>query len=93
MAYLVAICTVAGYIVWLAVIRETEVSVAVLTVFIQPVVGLAIATVTLKESLHWGQLWGSVAIVIGLVIGLSRQIQRKPTDVRRSQTVESSTTE
>lgn len=93
MAYLVAICTVAGYIVWLAVIRETEVSVAVLTVFIQPVVGLAIATVTLKESLHWGQLWGSAAIVFGLVIGLSRQIQRKPTDVLRSQTVESSTTE
>lgn len=93
MAYLVSICTVAGYIVWLAVIRETAVSVAVLTVFIQPVVGLAIATVALKESLHWGQLWGSAAIVFGLVIGLSRQIQRPRADARCSPTVESSTTE
>ena len=74
-AYLAIICTLIGYVVWLVVIRETEVNVTVLTVFIQPVVGVVIATVALKESLHWGQLWGSLAIVIGLVIGLSRQIK------------------
>jgi len=74
-AYLATICTLIGYVVWLVVIRETEVNVTVLTVFIQPVVGVVIATVALKESLHWGQLWGTLAIVVGLVIGLSRQIK------------------
>jgi drug/metabolite transporter (DMT)-like permease len=75
-SYLVVICTVVGYIVWLVVIRETDVSVAVLTVFLQPVVGLAIAFVALKEPLHWGQLWGSATICLGLLIGLSRQVGR-----------------
>lgn len=75
LAYLTLICTLAGYVVWFVVIRETEVNVTALTVFIQPVVGVIIATVALKESLHWGQLWGSLAIVAGLVVALSRQIK------------------
>jgi drug/metabolite transporter (DMT)-like permease len=75
MAYLSVICTVVGYAVWFVVIRTAEVNVAALTVFIQPVLGLLIAKVTLAESLHWGQLWGSLAIVVGLAIGLSRQFK------------------
>jgi drug/metabolite transporter (DMT)-like permease len=74
-AYLAIICTLIGYVVWFVVIRETEVNLTALTVFIQPVLGVLIATVSLKESLHWGQLWGSLAIVVGLVIALSRQIK------------------
>lgn len=74
-AYLALICTLIGYVVWFVVIRETEVNLTALTVFIQPVVGVVIAKVVLKESLHWGQLWGSLAIVVGLVIALSRQIR------------------
>lgn len=74
-AYLTLICTLAGYVVWFVVISETEVNVTALTVFIQPVVGVIIATVALKESLHWGQLWGSLAIVAGLTVALSRQIK------------------
>jgi drug/metabolite transporter (DMT)-like permease len=76
MAYLVVICTVVGYMVWFVVIRETEVNVTVLTVFLQPVVGLGIAMLALGESLRWSQLWGSAVIVMGLTIGLSRQIRR-----------------
>jgi len=57
------------------VIRESEVNLAALTIFLQPVFGLLIASLWLGESLHWGHLWGSAAIVIGLVIGLSRQIK------------------
>ena len=75
MAYLAIICTLVGYVVWFVVIRETEVNLTVLTVFIQPVVGVVIATVALQESLHWGQLWGSLAIIAGLLIALSRQIK------------------
>jgi drug/metabolite transporter (DMT)-like permease len=75
LAYLVLICTLVGYVVWFVVIRETEVNVTVLTVFLQPVLGVIIATATLGESLHSGQLWGSLVIIAGLVIGLSRQIK------------------
>jgi drug/metabolite transporter (DMT)-like permease len=76
LAYLSLICTLAGYSLWFAVIRETEVNVAALTIFIQPVVGAAVAVAWLHESLRWGQLWGSLAIVAGLIIGLSRQVKQ-----------------
>ena len=78
--YLATICTLVGYTVWFIVIRETEVNVTALTIFIQPVFGVLIATATLGETLRWGQLWGSVAILTGLIIGLSRQI--KPAENR-----------
>jgi len=74
LAYLTLICTVLGYALWFAVIKEAQVSVAAITVFIQPVVGVLIAMAWLGETLRWGQLWGSLIIVSGLVIGLSRQI-------------------
>jgi len=50
--------------------------VAALTIFIQSVFGVAIAALWLEEKLHWGQLFGSITIVAGLTLGLSRQIQR-----------------
>lgn len=76
--YLSLICTLAGYILWFVVIRVTEVNVTALTVFLQPVVGILVATFILKESLHVGQLWGCLAILLGLAIGLSRQIKSSP---------------
>ncbi|MBI3853239.1 MAG: DMT family transporter [Verrucomicrobia bacterium] len=75
MGFLSLICTLVGYSVWFVVIRETEVNVTALTIFIQPVVGIAVAGLWLGEPLHRGQFWGSVAIVTGLVIGLSRQVK------------------
>ncbi|HTA28891.1 MAG TPA: DMT family transporter [Candidatus Cybelea sp.] len=72
LAYLSLVCTVAGYSLWWAVIRYAEVNVAALTVLIQPVVGAAVAVAWLGESLRWGQLWGSLVIVAGLIIGLPR---------------------
>ena len=72
---LALICTAFGYSFWFLVIREGEVNVAALTIFAQPVFGVALAKLWLGETLHWGQLWGSAAIVLGLVIGLSRQVK------------------
>jgi drug/metabolite transporter (DMT)-like permease len=72
--YLSTICTAVGYAIWFVVIKETDVNVVALTIFAQPVAGVLIAWLWLRESLHWGQLWGSLAIVAGLVIGLSRQV-------------------
>jgi drug/metabolite transporter (DMT)-like permease len=73
---LAVICTAIGYSVWFIVIRECPVNVAALTIFAQTVFGVAIAALWVGEKLHWGQLLGSVTIVAGLVLGLSRQIQR-----------------
>jgi len=76
LAYLAVICTMVGYTLWFVVIRQTDVNVAALTIFVQPVAGILIARLWLKEPLHWGQLWGSVAIVVGLIVGLWNE---KPT--------------
>jgi len=84
LAYLTLVCTVVGYSLWFIVIKEAEVNVAALTVFMQPVVGVIIAMLWLKEDLRWGQLWGSLIIVAGLVIGLSRQVQLRSAAKRES---------
>lgn len=75
---LALVCTTFGYTFWFLVIREGEVNVAALTIFAQPVFGVVIAKLWVGETLHWGQLWGSAAIVLGLVIGLSRQVKTRP---------------
>ncbi|HEX3800329.1 MAG TPA: DMT family transporter [Verrucomicrobiae bacterium] len=73
--YLAVICTAVGYAIWFVVIKETDVNIVALTVFAQPVAGVLIAWLWLGEALNWGQLWGSLAIVAGLVVGLSRQVK------------------
>jgi len=72
------VCTAFGYAFWFLVIREGDVNVAALTIYAQPVFGVLLARIWLGEQLHWGHLWGSCAIVTGLLIGLSRQIKRRP---------------
>ncbi|HVY69010.1 MAG TPA: DMT family transporter [Verrucomicrobiae bacterium] len=69
-AFMGLLCTAIGYALWYVVIREADVNVAAMTIFSQPVAGILIAGFLLREQLHWGQLWGSVAIVLGLFIGL-----------------------
>jgi len=69
------ICTAFGYTAWFMIIRECPVNVAALTIFAQSLFGVMLAALWLKEQLHWGQLWGSVAIVLGLIVVLSRQIR------------------
>jgi O-acetylserine/cysteine efflux transporter len=71
-AYLALICTVVGYTLWYVVIRETEVNVTALTVFVQPLAGLFLSVVFLGEQLHAGQFWGSLVIAAGLAVGLRR---------------------
>jgi drug/metabolite transporter (DMT)-like permease len=71
------VCTAFGYSFWFVVIRECPVNVAALTIFAQAAFGVMIAALWLREPLHWGQVWGSAAIVAGLAVGLSRQVSRK----------------
>lgn len=75
--YLATMCSAFGYTIWYVVIRETDVNVTALTIFAQPVAGVVIASLWLGEPLHWGQLWGCLAIVAGLILGLSRQVKTK----------------
>jgi drug/metabolite transporter (DMT)-like permease len=74
--YLATICTAIGYAAWFMVIRETDVNVTALTIFVQPLAGVAIAAWWLHEPLHWGQLWGGLMILAGLAVGLSRQVKK-----------------
>jgi drug/metabolite transporter (DMT)-like permease len=69
------ICTAVGYSVWFLVIRDCPVNVVALTIFSQAVFGVLIASTWVGEKMHWGQLLGSLTIVAGLVLGLSRQIK------------------
>jgi len=75
---LAVICTAIGYSLWFIIIRDCPINVAALTIFSQAVFGVIIAAVWVHEKLHWGQLWGSLAILAGLVLGLSRQIKHEP---------------
>jgi len=68
--YLALVYTLLGYTLWYVVIRETEVNLTGMTVFVQPVAGLILSVIWVGESLHWGQFWGSLAIILGLVIAL-----------------------
>src|SRR5439155_23645491 len=53
LVYLAVVCTLIGYGLWYVVIRETEVNVTGMTVFVQPLAGLAISVIWVGESLHW----------------------------------------
>jgi drug/metabolite transporter (DMT)-like permease len=75
-AFLSVVCTVIGYTLWFIVIRECPINVAALTIFAQSVFGIMLAALWVGEELHWGQLFGSLTIVAGMVFGLSRQIHK-----------------
>ena len=78
-AYLGVVCTVIGYALWYFAIQRAPVNLVGLTVFVQPVAGLILAALWLGEPLHWGQCWGSVAIVLGLLIGLRPEAPMRTT--------------
>ena len=78
LAYLALICTAFGYALWYFAIQRAPISLAALTVFAQPLMGLFLAVAWLGEDLHWGQFWGSAVIVTGLIIGLRSKAPRAP---------------
>jgi drug/metabolite transporter (DMT)-like permease len=85
LAYLALICTLGGYALWFAVIRETQVNTVALTVFIQPVAGSLLAMIWLGEALHWGQIVGGLVILTGLLIGFSRPLRANKTEVQQNE--------
>jgi drug/metabolite transporter (DMT)-like permease len=77
LAFMALVCTVLGYTAWLWVIKETPVSLVVLTIFVQPLAGVPMAAYWLGEPLHWGQLWGVLVIGAGLILGLVEWPERR----------------
>jgi len=78
--YLAVICTAIGYGVWFAAMKVVPVNVLSVTLFMQPFAGTLIAALVLRETLHLGQLWGGLAIALGLGFGLRQS--RAPSPVR-----------
>jgi len=69
--YLGLVCTFLGYSLWFVVIRDAPISAAALTIFIQPVIGIAIAIVWLGETVHLREIVGCWVIMLGVVLGLA----------------------
>src|SRR5688572_24943917 len=87
LAYLAIICTAFGYALWYFAIERAPVNLVGLTVYTQPVAGLLLATLWLGAPLHWGQLWGSLVIIVGLMIGLRPEPSEKPPHLAPTKTV------
>jgi drug/metabolite transporter (DMT)-like permease len=81
LAFMAIVCTVLGYTAWLWIIKDTPVSLVVLTIFVQPLAGVPMAAWWLGEPLHWGQFWGVLIIGAGLVLGLLDWPERRPSPV------------
>ncbi len=64
------VLTAFGYSAWFIVIREAPVSVASMTIYLQPIVGTLVALGFTGDRLHAGHVVGSALIVGGLVVGL-----------------------
>lgn len=74
--YMAVVCTVLGYTIWLVVIKDADVNLVAMTIFVQPIAGVPMAALWLGEPLHWGQFWGCLAIMAGLVVGLANNGRR-----------------
>lgn len=79
LAFMGLVATLGGYAAWFFVIKESDISLAALTIFVQPIVGVPLAALWLGEQLHWGQFWGLLAIVVGLVVGMELKARQNTT--------------
>ncbi|MCC7375756.1 MAG: DMT family transporter [Verrucomicrobiales bacterium] len=77
LGFLGIVLTAFGYSVWLIVIREVPVSVAAMTIYLQPIFGTLVAIWATQERLHFGHLLGCLAIVAGVVVGASSRSKNK----------------
>lgn len=71
LGFLGVVLTAFGYSAWLMIIREVPVSVAAMTIYLQPIFGTMVAVWVTQERLHLGHLLGFIAIVGGVAVGAS----------------------
>lgn len=64
--YMALGATVLGYVGWMVALRYVDAASAAATLFLQPLVGTALAVVVLGERPTWGTLAGGVCIMAGV---------------------------
>jgi drug/metabolite transporter (DMT)-like permease len=76
--YLALFVTVAGYWMWFRALSVVPASLAAPFLFIQPLLGAALAVWLLHEALTWATLVGAALIVVSLLLvaGESRRAPR-----------------
>lgn len=62
--------TAFGYSMWYVVIRDVPVSVAAMTIYLQPILATVAAVTLAGGMLNWGHAVGSALIATGLVLGI-----------------------
>ncbi|MGH2514562.1 MAG: EamA family transporter, partial [Ktedonobacterales bacterium] len=66
--YMAAVATVTGYWLWFRALTRLDASAAAPTLFIQPLLGAALAIWLLHDSLSWATLLGGALIGISLLL-------------------------
>jgi drug/metabolite transporter (DMT)-like permease len=74
--YMAAVATVAGYWLWFRALTTLDASAAAPTLFIQPLLGAALAVVILRDAVTWATVLG--AALIGLSLLCIMQGARRP---------------
>ena len=74
--YLVFICTVIGYTLWVRMMKDVPVGVMMFTLFIQPVAGTVIASATLNEMVDARVLTGGTFLLAGMMVAVFGQANR-----------------
>lgn len=80
LAFLGIVLTAFGYCAWYVVIRDVPVSVAAMTIYLQPVIGTLFAAVATGERLVAAHYLGGAVIIAGLALGIRDQ-PRQPVGV------------
>jgi DME family drug/metabolite transporter len=77
--YLAAITTVLGYWLWFLALRVTDASAAAPTLFIQPLLGAALAIVILHDELTVATVIGAACIIASLLLVMRGSRRISPT--------------
>lgn len=72
--YLGLVVTVAGLYMWLGLLRVVPARVAASVQYLQPIFGIAAAALFLGDHLGWAFVLGSLLVLAGLAITLSRPL-------------------
>jgi drug/metabolite transporter (DMT)-like permease len=78
--YMAAVATVTAYYLWFRGLSVLDASAAAPTLFIQPLLGAAIAIVLLHDTLTWATVAGAILIGVSLLL-VVRGERRKPAEV------------
>lgn len=77
-AYLAFVCGALGYCGWIRIMRHVPVNVMYFSIFIQPVVGAAIAWLVLGETITVAMLLAGILLMAGFTMAVKDMLFRAP---------------